>query len=230
MSTSAQIPMLDKNGNPGMVDADKVDAAKAAGYEPAAKMVGPKGEIGYVAQSKVSAARQSNYAVTPDNPGVTRMADPNSGNLNYVLPAEVDNFKSLGHVPIDDKGNFNVEPLPGEDNFATMDRAAKLAQKLPPDVMKKAIAAEQKTFTAKRLAANLIAAPAVLGLAAPTAAAAGLEAAPVAIGTTAGTAVKLATSPVGQAVIKEGGKYLVKAVGLGAGYALVRKFMKALGD
>lgn len=234
--TSAQVPMVNqKNGQAGLVDADKVESAKTAGFEPAVKMQGPNGATGYVAESKVSAARQSNFSVTPDNPGVQRMATP-KGQLTYALPSEVEQFKSSGHVAIDDKGNFQVEPLPGEDNTDTMARAATLAQKLPPDVMKKAIEAEKSTFTAARIAKTLgvaaLAGPAIVGAETEGAAAAGAAAIPTAraIGTAAGTAVKLAKTPAGQFIIK---KALAPAVGsaiAGAGFGAaahwVEKWLK----
>ena len=153
MSTPAQVPMLDQHGNPGLVDADKVQAAQSQGYQPAVKMQSPNGSMGYVAQDKVSAARQNNFSVTADNPGVQRMATP-QGQLTYALPSEVDQFKASGHVPIDDNGSFHVEPLPGEDNTDTMARAATIAKNLPPEVMKKAIDAEKQHNSAGRVAAT----------------------------------------------------------------------------
>jgi hypothetical protein len=226
--------MIDHNGQAGMVDADKVQAATANGFKPAVKMLGPNGDAGYVSEDKVSAARQNNFAVHADNPGVQRMATP-EGQLTYALPSEVNAFKASGHVPIDDSGNFRVDPLEGEDNTDTMARAAKIAKNLPPEVMKQAIAAEQKTHTAKRIAANLVAAPLVIGAAAPVAlaapgiaadAAAAANATPAAI--SAGRAIGTAAgSPLGQFVIKEGGKYLLRAAataGLGTVAGLAWKW------
>lgn len=158
MATSATIPMIGPNGEIGQVTSDRADAAQAAGFKPAVKMQGPDGNQSYVAQDRVDAARQSNYAVTPDNPGVQRMATP-QGKLTYALPGEADAFKASGHVPIADSGNFRVDPLEGEAPTDTMARAAAIAKNLPPDVMKKAIESEGKTMTAKRIATNLVAAP-----------------------------------------------------------------------
>lgn len=172
MSTPAQLPMIDDKGNAGLVSSDRVEAAQAAGFKPAVKMIGPDGSAGYVAQDRVDAARQAKFAIAPQ-PGVQRMATP-EGQLTYALPAEVDKFKASGHVPIQDNGNFRVEPLDGESNTDTMARAAKIGKNLPPEVMKQAIEAEKSTFTSGRIAANLVAGPAIAGAGLTAAAGAGV--------------------------------------------------------
>lgn len=140
--------MLDQNGNAGMVDADKVQAATSSGFKPAVKMVGPDGAPGYVAQDKVDAARQSSFAVAPDHPGAQKMVTP-AGQVTYALPGEVDQFKASGHTLIHPDGNFQVTPLPGEDNTATMQRAANVSRALGPEQMQKSAQAERNWWTSK---------------------------------------------------------------------------------
>lgn len=233
MSTTSQVPMLDKSGNPGMVDADKVESATAAGFTPAAKMVGPKGEIGYVAQGKVSAARQSNYALTQDSPGAQKMVSPD-GKVNFVLPGEVDQYKQAGHTLIRPNGTFDLQNIPGEDPLEEQNRLQRVYNALTP-----AEKLTQKKFELKEAAKTGAEAAVDTGLGvagvAPEVSAAinssrlGI-AGGKALGTTAGTIVRAASSPVGQVVVKEGAKYILKGIGLTAGYALAHKFMKALGD
>lgn len=236
MSTSAQIPMIDQNGNAGMVDVDKAQAAAATGkYESAVKMIGPKGEQGYVAKSKVDSARSNQYAVSPDS-GVP-MVTP-AGQMTYALPDEVDKFEQSGHTLIKPDGSFQVKPLEGEDNTDTMARAAKVAQTLTPEMKQKAMDAESKTFTTKRIAASLLAGPAIaatqlsgIGAAAeiPSVAAPVIARSIYAAGPPlARVAAKVMMSPVGQTVVKEGGKYAVKAAAGTTGYMLARKLYEAL--
>jgi hypothetical protein len=107
---NAQVPMLDQQGNPGMVDADKVDAATASGFKPAVKMVGPDGSPGYVSQDKVDAARQSNFAVAPDHPGAQKMLTKN-GQITYALPSEAPQWeKDKTAVRVNQDGSLLVPP------------------------------------------------------------------------------------------------------------------------
>jgi hypothetical protein len=102
--------MLDQQGNPGMVDADKVDAATASGFKPAVKMVGPDGSPGYVSQDKVDAARQSNFAVAPDHPGAQKMLTKN-GQITYALPSEAPQWeKDKTAVRVNEDGSLLVPP------------------------------------------------------------------------------------------------------------------------
>lgn len=135
------------------------------------RMVDAQGNITTVPRANVREARQSGRMVTPDN-GV-RMITPD-GQITYALPEEVDQFRASGHVPLKDNGYFQVDPLPGEAPTETMARAARIAKNLPPEVLQKAIAAEEKTFTKKRLAATLGGA-AAMGVAGPAALAAAGE-------------------------------------------------------
>lgn len=121
-------------------------------------MQGPQGEMKWVPESQVDQARSAKFAVLPQE-GTQRMATPN-GQLTYALPSEVEKFKASGHVPIQDDGNFRVDPIPGESNVDTMKRAATIANNLPPDVMKQAIDAEKKNLP-KRAIASLAAVPVV---------------------------------------------------------------------
>jgi hypothetical protein len=146
--TNAQVPMLDQQGNAGMVDADKVQAATASGFKPAVKMVGPDGSPGYVSQDKVDAARQSNFAVAPDHPGAQKMVTPD-GKITYALPNEVQQFESSGHTKIATDGRFEVKPLPGEDSTATMQRAVNVGRALGPQQMQQSMQAEKNWWTSK---------------------------------------------------------------------------------
>jgi hypothetical protein len=140
--------MLDQQGNPGMVDADKFDAATASGFKPAVKMVRPDGAPGYVSQDKVDAARQSNFAVAPDHPGAQKMVTPD-GKITYALPNEVQQFESSGHTKIAPDGRFEVRPLPGEDSTQTMQRAVNVGRALGPEQMKQSVQAEKNWWTSK---------------------------------------------------------------------------------
>lgn len=91
-----------------MVPPDQANAARQAGWEPAVKMVGTDGQNRWIPQSKVTDARASNMAVTPDNQGVTKMAGPNGG-VTYALPTEVSKFKDAGHTLITDSDNPNYD-------------------------------------------------------------------------------------------------------------------------
>ena len=113
-------PMIATDGTPRMIPNDGVSDATNAGYKPATKMIDPQGTPRWVPTEAVDQARSSNWAVA-SQPGVTRMATP-QGQLTYALPNEVEAFKKSGHVPIDDTGNFRVDPLPGEYNTDTMQR------------------------------------------------------------------------------------------------------------
>lgn len=233
MSTAAQIPMMDKSGNPGMVDSSKAADALASGYEPAIKMIGPDGNQGYVAQSKVDAARSSKFAIAPDS-GVP-MVTP-KGEMTFALPNEVEKFEQSGHTLIKPDGSFEVKPLEGEANTDTMDRAARVVKAMTPEMKQKAIDAEAKTFTAKRIAASLVAGPAAgaatLGvLAAPAAISAGataLNASPAAI--SVGTALgKAMGSPTGQMILKQVGKKAIGTAGTIIGSYGAAKLGAALG-
>ncbi|HWZ44667.1 MAG TPA: hypothetical protein VNW97_14415 [Candidatus Saccharimonadales bacterium] len=120
------------------------------------RMIDRQGNITTVPRASVNDARSNGKMVTPDN-GV-RMITPD-GQITYALPEEVNQFRAAGHVLLNDNGYFKVEPLPGENMVETMARAARIAKNLPPDVMNQALAAEKKTFTAKRIAGTLAAAP-----------------------------------------------------------------------
>jgi hypothetical protein len=193
-------------------------------------MVGPDGSHVQVPANRVDEMRSKNFAITPQ-PGVQRMASP-QGQLTYALPDEVDKFKASGHVPIEDSGNFTVMPLPGEDNTETMARAATIAKNLPPDVMKQAIAAEAKTITAKRLAANLIGGPIAAGIVLPAAMAGTGElvaSAPAATSTVLrfiGTRGAQAVLPgleeeAGKAALKQGAKWAAKKYLIGEGLSRI---------
>jgi hypothetical protein len=140
--------MLDQNGNAGMVDADKVDAATASGFKPAVKMIGPDGSPGYVSQDKLDQARQLNYAVAPDHPGAQKMVTPD-GRITYALPNEVQQFEASGHTKIAPDGRFEVKPLPGEDSTQTMQRAVNVGRALGPEQMQKSMQAEKNWWTSK---------------------------------------------------------------------------------
>ncbi len=201
-------------------------------------MITPDGNQVVVPQNKVDAMRQQNYAVSPDNAGVQRMAT-SQGQLTYALPGEVDKFKASGHVPIQDNGYFEVTPLPGEESTDTMARAAAIAKNLPPDVMQKAIDAEKKTFTAKNLFKATVVAPVVVGggtMLALTGTGAALDAAPAATGAALrfiGSRGAQAVLPgleeeAGKAIVKQGAKWAAKKVAVGAaGYAGVKVAKKS---
>lgn len=129
------------------------------------RVIDRQGNITRIPRSGINEARKNGRMLTPDN-GV-RMITPD-GQITYALPEEVDQFRASGHVLLNDNGYFRVDPLPGEGPSDTMARAARIAKNLPPDVLQRAIAAEKKTFTGKRIAATLGAA-ATMGVAGPAA-------------------------------------------------------------
>lgn len=117
-------------------------------------MVGPNGEKQQVAPSDVSSMRQKNFAITPDNPGVEKMATAD-GKIAYVLPGEVTGFEDNGATHILPDGRFTVKNL-RSDNTEFPDsmpdvreRAVNVAKALGDEQMKKSVAAEQKYWTSK---------------------------------------------------------------------------------
>jgi hypothetical protein len=149
--------MLDQNGNAGMVDAEKVQAATSSGFKPAVKMVGPDGAAGYVSQDKVDSARQANFAIAPDHPGAQKMVTPD-GKITYALPNEVQQFEASGHTLIHPDGRFEVKPLPNtssgimgneEDNTEVMKRASNVSRALGKEQMDRSMQAEQNWWTSK---------------------------------------------------------------------------------
>jgi hypothetical protein len=78
-------------------------------------MVDQNGQMGYVATDKVAAARQHNYAVAPDNPGVVKAVDYNSGQVNYILPHEVEDFHSAGQAIVQPDGSIRY-PISRDKN------------------------------------------------------------------------------------------------------------------
>lgn len=141
------VPMIGPQG-PVNVSADRVEAAQAAGYKSAYKMTGPDGSANYVAEDRVPAARQANYAVAPDNPNVQKMVTPD-GRVTYALPGEVSQFEASGHTKIAPDGRFEVKPLPGEDNTDTMRRAVNVGRALGPEQMQKSAQAEANWWVSK---------------------------------------------------------------------------------
>lgn len=69
-------------------------------------MVGPKGEKAQVSMKDVPAMRQQSYALTPDNPGVVKAVDYKSGQVNYILPQEVEGFHNAGNAIVEPDGGI----------------------------------------------------------------------------------------------------------------------------
>lgn len=207
------------NAAPGATGDNLTDVFRQVSGTTPIAMIGPNGEQKQVPISQVDAMRQQKFAIAPQ-PGVQRMATPD-GQLTYALPGEVDKFKASGHVPIQDNGYYQVEPLPGEYGVDTMARAAKIAKNLPPDVIKQGIEAEKKTFTAKRIAANLIGGPVVAGVVLPAAIAGGGELAGA--GAEAAPVIKQAlTSEPAIKAYTWAGKKVLEGAGLGVGYKILK--------
>lgn len=117
-------------------------------------MVGPDGTKQQVAPANVAAMRQKNFALTPDNPNVQKMATAD-GKLAYVLPNEVTSFEDNGATKILPDGRFTVKNL-RSDNTEFPDsipdvrtRAVNVIKALGPEETHKAIQAEQKYWTSK---------------------------------------------------------------------------------
>lgn len=161
-TTPATVVMLDPNGNPGEVPAEKASSAQASGYTPAVKMQGPDGSLGYVAQDKVAAARQSNFAVTPDNPGMQKMVSP-KGEVNYVLPSETQSFQRAGHTRINPDGSFYLQNIPGEDPLAEQQRYVRVKAALTPQEQAGANRAALKEFATTGVEAGVDTALGVAG-------------------------------------------------------------------
>jgi hypothetical protein len=186
MSTVSQVPMIDKDGNPGMVPSDKVSSATAMGYQPAVKMIGPKGELGYVAQSKAEGAKLAGYTLHPDS-----MKPPE--------PNKSDDPGSSGQLATDEEVNARARAT-----MANLSPAQKKALGISDQV--------QET------AGNTMAVGGGAGMTA--------VAAPLVIP----AAVAAAKSPAGQQVVKEGGKYVIKAAAAGLGWKLGGKWLMKLLD
>jgi hypothetical protein len=92
MSTQPIIMIDPQTGNPGSVSPDKVADAQKAGYEPAVKMISDKGIPGYVAQSKVDAAKARGYVLHPDS-------------FQRPMPGMRDDPMARGQLTTDDQVN-----------------------------------------------------------------------------------------------------------------------------
>lgn len=162
--TQPMVAMIDPKGQAVNVAADRAFAAQAFGYKNAFKMQGPDGSQNYVAQDRVDAARQANYAVSPDNPNVQKMVTPD-GRITYALPDEVQKFQASGHTKIAPDGRFEVQPLPGEESTDTMQRAANVAKALGPEGMEQSLKAERNWWVSKEGLKDEAAGAANVGLA-----------------------------------------------------------------
>lgn len=149
-----QPQMQDNTSVTDSTGADLMHRLQVATDSQPIKMVGPSGATATVPSSGVPAYRHSNFTVSPDNPGVSKMITPD-GQITYALPQEVQNFLASGHVLVNQDGTFNVTPLPGEDPSDTMARAARIGKAVTPEMLQ----AEERKMTPKRVAANLVAAP-----------------------------------------------------------------------
>jgi hypothetical protein len=109
------------------------------------KMVGPSGSVITTTANNVQSYRRSNFMVSPDNPGVSKLVTP-AGRITYALPDEVNDFVKSGHTLINKDGTFNVAPLPGEYNTDTMNRATKVMGALSDAEKQKAIDNESHPY------------------------------------------------------------------------------------
>lgn len=214
------VVMLDQNGNPGQVPAEKVQSAQAAGYTPATKMVGPDGQTGYVATAKVADARKQNFSVTPDNPGVARMLTK-SGQVAYALPNEVSDWeKSKTAVQINPDGSLFVPQGQSEWSQEYRDRHDTYFQAHQSPDVQNALATSDKI---ENTAGNTMLVGGVAGnaaVAAPVVATTGLRV----LGSTGGQAVLPGLEELaGKAALRQGAKWAVKKAAIaGAGYAGVK--------
>jgi hypothetical protein len=121
---------------------------------PSVKMVGPDGSTQQVAPANVAAMRQKNFALTPDNPGVQKVATAD-GKIAYVLPSEVTTFEDNGATHILPDGRFTVKNLRSDgsefpDSVPDVrERAVNVVKALGPEDTSKAIEAEKKYWTSK---------------------------------------------------------------------------------
>lgn len=235
---SGQIPLIDQNGQAGLVDADKVDAALATGkYQRAAKMVDQNGSVGYVAEDKVAAARQAKFAVAPDSPGVRKMVTP-SGQVNYALPSEIDSFKKAGHTLIEPDGMFYLQNIRGEDPLEEAKRYQRVRAALTPEEQEGLHKGEMKGFAKAGLEAGLYTAGGVAGAGAAGAAGEALNAARPIV-TQAGTGILDSTgaeimkdvTTYGPSIMEKLGPHAIKlAIGGGASALGVKWLGKVLGS
>lgn len=126
----------------------QVDAAAGIGWKPASKMIGTKGEVKWIPNDQVDAARNAKepFQLHPDSG--QKMVTPD-GKITYALPEEVDKFKASGHTKIMPDGRFEIQALPGEDQADTYKRAANVAKALGPQQMEKSKKAEEDWWTSK---------------------------------------------------------------------------------
>jgi hypothetical protein len=117
-------------------------------------MVGPDGTKQQITPANVASMRQKNFALSPDNPGVQKVATAD-GKLAYVLPNEVINFEDNGATHILPDGRFTVKNLRSDgsefpDSVPDVrTRAVNVVKALGPEETHKAIEAEKKYWTSK---------------------------------------------------------------------------------
>lgn len=230
MSSVNQVPMIGPDGSKGMVDADKVDSARLQQWEPLIHMNDPNGKDVLVQESKVSGARQQKYSVAQSD-STSKMVTP-EGHVTYALPSEVKAFQESGHTLIHPNGDYQVNPLPGEDPQVTVERSKNVVKALGEEAQNNAMRAEydfnkKPSTIAKSLSAGPVIAAAQIGI-------------PTALGAVSGiTTAPTAAAPFGQTigqVVKEGAKYAIKKFAehkvataggtLAAGYWLHKLFGK----
>lgn len=189
------IPMISPDySSVKLVPPEQVEDAKAQQWEPAAKMVGPDGAKKVVPASQVFQARQSQFAVTADSPGAQKMVSP-GGQVNYVLPDEVQQFKSAGHTLIAPDGSFNLQNIRGEDPLAEQQRYQRVRKALTPQEQSGATKAEAIDAAKSGVSAALATAGGVSG-----AGTLGALTDPTAIASTVGTGI---TDAAGNEITKD---------------------------
>jgi hypothetical protein len=174
-------------------------------------MTGPNGEKVQIPQNQVNDARAKNYAVSPDNPGVQRMATPD-GKITYALPDEVEKFVASGHTPIQPDNNYRVMPLPGEDFQDVAKRAMNVAKALGTEGQQKAEQSEFETDKKNLKSPDprrnpLVAAP-ILGVGIPAA-----EVGLAELGGAGMSVLRAAGPPVAQFARQVGGEIVKKYAG-----------------
>lgn len=101
-------PMLNpQTGDVHYVPNSQVQAVTAGGGKPVVRMVNQSGENQWIPTDLVPQARQNNYAISPNNAGVMKAVDYNSGQVNYVLPSEAKNFQNAGHAIVQPDGSIS---------------------------------------------------------------------------------------------------------------------------
>lgn len=100
---------------------DSLSVLKSVSGNTPINMVGPNGEKQQVAPANVAAMRQKNFALTPENPGVVKAVDYNSGRVNYIMPQEVEDFHNAGSAIVQSDGSIRYPIIRDKNGVIAQD-------------------------------------------------------------------------------------------------------------